>query len=73
MLGRLSERELDGDSVVLSLDWDESKEYLLPSVLPAEFYLTDLVDVVGIVSRKQPILLIAQQADLMIAKQASLL
>ena len=57
----------------LCLDCDEIKEYMLPSFLPAEFYLTDLVEVVGIVSRKQLNLLIARQADLLIAQQGSLL
>ena len=40
MLGRLLERELDGDSVQLRLDCDETMEYKLPAFLPAEFSLT---------------------------------
>ena len=40
MLGRLLERELDGFSVQLRLDCDETMEYKLPAFLPAEFSLT---------------------------------
>jgi len=63
-LAQLIEKDTD-ESLLMSLDCDDTKvDYKLPSFLPAEF-CTDLVEDVGSVSRKQADLLIAQQASLL--------